>query len=373
MQCNDQGSFANSSIHPSITTTLHSISVLLPSPHHCRLLVPIPSESPSPPTNWYHRVPSLRTKQHLGRLQPSARKKTSQRRPAKTGLHLDFGRTRSSASTAKDTIFQLDSALSMLSNPPHMSGLHSRQRQHRRQNSTPSAFDPVKIAPLPNLQQRRPMSAHRRGLSLDTRGQQLAPAPSMAAMRHDYMPVNGSATNPGQTTTSRHVMRDAQQQRTARPGLAQAFAPQDRSDSFLVSPQVTPQSRRFTNMLPGQEQMGDIHGLPFDQYSTSLNIFERSASRLSNSIDPPRDFDFFGPDSALSTPSFMTFPDSSPAPTCQGWNSETETASTHSRRSSRRISIGIIDKVAKFEAMGTGFDGPASRPCTPSDQITNGM
>lgn len=255
-----------------------------------------------------------------------------------------------------------------------MSGLHSRQRQHRRQNSTPSAFDAVKIAPLPNLQQRRPMSAHRRGLSLDTRGQQLAPAPTMAAMRHEYMPVSISAANPGQATTPQHVLREAQQQRTARPDHSQpTFTPQNNSDNFLISPQVTPQSQRFTNILPGQDQMGDIHGLPFDQYSTSLALFERSASRLSNSIDPSRDFEFFGPDSALSTPSFMTFPESSPAPTSQGWHSETETASTHSRRSSRRISNGIMDKIAKFEAMGGGFEGSTERPCTPNDQITNGM
>jgi regulatory protein SWI5 len=195
----------------------------------------------------------------------------------------------------------------------------------------------------------------------------------MAAMRHDYMSVGMSGTNPGQGNTSQHVLREAHQQHTSRPSLGQAFTPQDRSDAFLVSPQVTPQSRRYANTLPGQDQMGDIHGLPFDQYSTSLNIFERSASRLSNSIDPSRDFDFFSPDSALSTPSFMTFPDSSPAATCQGWNSETETASTHSRRSSRRISNGIMDKIAKFEAIGAAFDGPTDRPCTPNDQITNGM
>ncbi|KAK4040784.1 hypothetical protein C8A01DRAFT_15384 [Parachaetomium inaequale] len=253
-----------------------------------------------------------------------------------------------------------------------MSGLHSRQRQHRRQNSTPSAFDAVKIAPLPNLQQRRPVS-HRRGLSLDTRGPPLAPAPTTTTLRQEYIPVGIPATTPGPATTPQHVLRETQQQRTARPGLSQpTFTEQDSSDGFLISPQVTPQSRRFTSAVPGQGQLADLHGIPFDPYSASLGLFERSVSRLSgNGIDPSREFEFFSPDSALSTPSFMTFPDSSPGGTCHGWGSETETASTHSRRSSRRISNGIMDKIAKFEAMGSGFEGSSERPCTPSSQVTN--
>lgn len=263
----------------------------------------------------------------------------------------------------------------MLSNPPHMSGLqvHSRQRQHRRQNSTPSAFDAVKIAPLPSLQQRRPMS-HRRGLSLDTRGQQLAPAPTTTAMRREYMPVSMAATNARPATPQQHVLQESHQQRTGRPGLGQPFTAQDGSDTFLISPQVTPQNRRFANAVSAQEQIAEMHGLPFNPYPASLGLFEGSSNRVrGNTIDSPRDFDFFGTDSALSTPSFMTFPDSSPAGTCHGWNSETETASTHSRRSSRRISNGIMDKVAKFEAIGSGNHGSSERPCTPNGQATDGM
>ncbi|KAK4150130.1 hypothetical protein C8A00DRAFT_18282 [Chaetomidium leptoderma] len=252
-----------------------------------------------------------------------------------------------------------------------MSGLHSRQRQHRRQNSTPSAFDAVKIAPLPNLQQRRPIS-HRRGLSLDTRGPPLAPAPTTTTLRREYIPVGISAINPGPAATSRHAVQKTQQQRTARPVSSHpTFAGQDGSDTFLLSPQVTPQSRRFTT-LSGQEQVNDVHGLPFDPYSGSLSLLERSVNRLDGSgIDPSRDFEFFGPDSALSTPSFMTFPESSPADTCQGWISETETASTHSRRSSRRISNGMMDKISKFEAMGSDIEAPSQRPCTPVGQTAN--
>jgi regulatory protein SWI5 len=115
-----------------------------------------------------------------------------------------------------------------------------------------------------------------------------------------------------------------------------------------------------------------LHSLSFDPYSGSLGLFDRSVNRLGDTnIDASGNMDFFGPESALSTPSFITFPDSSPAGTCPGWISETETGSSHSRRSSRRISNGIMDKVAKFEAMGSGLD--VSRPCTPQNQIGNGM
>jgi regulatory protein SWI5 len=115
-----------------------------------------------------------------------------------------------------------------------------------------------------------------------------------------------------------------------------------------------------------------MHGLSFDPYSGSLGLFDRSATRLGDTgIDPSGDVDFFGAESGLSTPSFITFPDSSPGPTCPGWISEPETGSSPSRRSSRRISNGIMDKVAKFEALGNSLD--ASRPCTPQNQIGNGM
>ncbi|KAK4143430.1 metallothionein expression activator [Dichotomopilus funicola] len=246
-----------------------------------------------------------------------------------------------------------------------MSGHHSRQRQHRRQNSTPSAFDAVKIAPLPNLQQRRPVS-HRRGLSLDTRAhhQPLAPAPP-TGLRQEYVPV--------EATTPQNLLRQpGHQQRSARPALSQAaFAELEAADNFLVSPQVTPQSRRFTNaMAAGQGQLPDLSGLPFDTYAGAPALFERSVNRLGDhNMEPSQEFDFFAPDSALSTPSFLTFPDSSPGGLGEGWGSESETAST-SRKSSRRVSNGIMNKAAKLDAMGSGFEG-ADRPCTPNSQIAS--
>ncbi|GAB1317851.1 Metallothionein expression activator [Madurella fahalii] len=245
----------------------------------------------------------------------------------------------------------------MLSNPPPASGLHSRQRhhQHRRQNSTPSAFEAVRIAPLPSFQpQQRSHMSHRRGLSLDTRRQQLTPTSATTTTRQDY-------------TT--HILREAQQQRTARPGPGQPTYNDD-SDAYLLSPHVTPQHQRFANPLSGRAQMADMAGLSFESYIGAIDIIKNQTNFV-NGLDGSRDFEFFGSDSALSTPTFMTFPDSSPASTGQGWISESETASTQSRRASRRISGGIMEKVARFEALGNG-DVSTQRPCTPANQIVNG-
>ncbi|KAL2128426.1 hypothetical protein VTI74DRAFT_9201 [Chaetomium olivicolor] len=241
-----------------------------------------------------------------------------------------------------------------------MSGLHSRRGQHRRQNSTPSAtaaYEPVKIAPLPSFQQRPPVS-HRRGLSLDTRRQQFASATTHSASQQDYTTVGGLPTS------VQHRTPEAQNQRAVRPGSALSNYSEHDEDNFLISPQVTPQSRRFANVMAAQGAMTDVNSLQLDAYLGSYDMTKSPNFSNGNAIDPSRDFDFFVPDSTLSTPTFLTFPDSSPA---HGWNSENETAGTQSRRASRRISNGIMDKVAKFEALGSGLDG-SSRPCTPSDQ-----
>lgn len=257
------------------------------------------------------------------------------------------------------------SAISMLSNPPPPSGLHSRHRQqHRRQNSTPSAFEAVKIAPRPSFQHhQRPDVSHGRRLSLDTRRLQLTPTSASAAARQDYTTVSIETTNQGLATTPQH-------QRTPRPSHGLPTFTDD-SDTFLLSPQVTPHTQRFGNSLSGRDPMADMAGLSFESYIGAIDMIKNPAS-FASGIDPTRDFDFFGSDSALSTPTFMTFPDSSPASTGPGWISESETVSTQSRRASRRISGGIMEKVARFEALASGTDASTQRPCTPADQITSG-
>lgn len=265
----------------------------------------------------------------------------------------------------------------MLSNPPSASSLQARQRQHRRQNSTPSAFEAVKIAPLPNFQQRPPMS-HRRGLSLDTRRNQFSPTNPTTTIRQDFTTVSTSTTNPG-SATSQHVLREAQQQRIARPGHGhptftdhqqhqfQQGAQQHASDNFLLTPSGTPHHPHFMNAMSAQGQMADMNGMSMDYMSMNAMMKKSQSSFINNGMPPSHEFDMFGHDSALSTPTFMTFPEPSPAGSGQGWISESDTASTHTRRTSRRISNGIMDKVAKFEAMGTN----EQRPVTPQTQNAN--
>ncbi|KAK3312778.1 hypothetical protein B0H66DRAFT_380603 [Apodospora peruviana] len=275
----------------------------------------------------------------------------------------------------------------MLSNPPQQSGLHSRQRQHRRQNSTPSAFEAVKIAPLPNFQQRQSVS-HRRGLSLDTRRQLFTPSPATTTFRQDYTTVSTSTTNTGLSTTPQHLLRETQQQRTSRPGHGQSQygniatkqqqqqQQQIMGDEFLMSPNPTPLHPQFAEAMAAQGQITDLNSLPFDAYmGPNMNaMMKKNQANFAsnNAINTAQDFEFFGPDSALSTPTFMTFPEASPAGSGQGWISEGETASTHTRRTSRRISNGILDKVAKFEAMGTSIDASEQRPATPPNHSVNG-
>jgi regulatory protein SWI5 len=119
--------------------------------------------------------------------------------------------------------------------------------------------------------------------------------------------------------------------------------------------------------------MADLTAFSFDAYLGGIDITKNPPSFTNNTgLDPGGDFEFFGTDSALSTPTFITFPDSSPASPAQGWISESETASTQSRRASRRISGSIMEKVARFEALGGGVHTSSQRPCTPTNQMMNG-
>jgi len=184
-------------------------------------------------------------------------------------------------------------------------------------------------------------------------------------LRQDFSTVS-TTTNPGLPTTPQHALREAQQQRTARPGPGHQQHPYavlatGTDEGFLLSPQGTPHSQRFDaacfdGVSAGPQQ--DCMGIPYDAYGgqISLMIKKNQGGFANNMAGSYLDLDHS--DSALSTPTFMTFDESTAA--SQGWMSEGETAST--RRTSRRISNGIMDRVSKFENMGA--DG-LSRPVTP--------
>ena len=84
-----------------------------------------------------------------------------------------------------------------------------QQRQlHQRQNSTPVAFDGMKMQSLPPTYQRP--NSHRRGQSLDQR--------SPIRRQHQQAGSMVSITNLGSTHQGQQILREAQQQKLARPG-----------------------------------------------------------------------------------------------------------------------------------------------------------
>ena len=94
----------------------------------------------------------------------------------------------------------------MMSNPP--SSLQSRQKlHHQRQNSTPVAFEAMKV-PMPPHTQRQTL--HRRGQSYD-----MARTP-IRRQQHTGSAVS-MTTNIG-SIHGQQILREAQQQRIARPG-----------------------------------------------------------------------------------------------------------------------------------------------------------
>ncbi|CEI69862.1 unnamed protein product [Fusarium venenatum] len=237
-------------------------------------------------------------------------------------------------------------------------GLHARQKQHRRQNSTPTAFEGAKIPNLPTAQRQ---TAHRRGLSLDIRRQHIAasPATTTTPTRQNQM-VGTNTNNTGLSHYPQHnVLREAQQQRIqARPGTQNPYAnlASSASDNYLMSPHGTPQTQRF------DPSCFDPNSIPFDTYNTDFNVMmSKGQQAYGDNLSGGKEFDLFNNDSALSTPSFMTFP--SEGSSAQGWASEGDTSST--RRTSRRISGGILDRVNKFENLDS------ARPATPPSQNQN--
>ncbi|KJZ76773.1 hypothetical protein HIM_03650 [Hirsutella minnesotensis 3608] len=276
----------------------------------------------------------------------------------------------------------------MLSNP---TSLHARQRQHRRQNSTPSAFEGVKIQNLPNAHHQRQAASHRRGVSLDTRRQH-------GTTRQDYK-VSMSTNYPGSAHNSQqhHVLREAQQQRIqARPGthlhhrqqqqqaqqlhqqqqqqqqqphhpqaaqhqpppqqLAQHYAAmaQNERDNYLMSPHTTPQTHRFD-----PASCYDTTSIPFNPYGAQLSLMmQKNQESFANNMGEAKEFDLYTTDRDLSAAPFVNFPESPSNP--QNWSSDDA-----SRRNSRRISNGIIERVHKYENMG--LEG-LQRPITPPNQ-----
>jgi regulatory protein SWI5 len=239
----------------------------------------------------------------------------------------------------------------MLSNPTN---LHQRQRQHRRQKSTPTAFEAPKVPLLPLI----PTNGHhRRGMSLDQR-QRRQPSPQ------ENNTV--STTNNGFHQTQQHILREAQQQRLARPGQQQQAPRHDllNDENYLISPLASPQSQCFeTEYLNSYGEPREHHS-PYRPYSGQINTIikpDLSASSGNNhfSGDDPILFTDDGIPSA-----YLDFS----GELGEGAGQENWGTIRPSTRppSGRRVSGGIADRVAMFEGM-IG-EQSCSRPITPSTQ-----
>jgi regulatory protein SWI5 len=237
----------------------------------------------------------------------------------------------------------------MLSNP--INNLQNRQRQHRRQNSTPTAFEPVKVNSLPNIQRN---GVHRRGMSLDTRRRRQTPPQDNTV---------STTNNQGYQTTPQHILREAQQQRLARPGQQQ-FTTYENDENYLSSPIVTPQKQTFDTGCTNQ--YGE-RGTPSEYlYPGPINTINNISPSAFNGAT---DFNLFSTDGSLTPSAFLDFS----AGFEQSNGNEVSNSGNHSRRSSggRRISGGIVDRVAKFEQLA--LQSPEKRPITPPNQNVSSM
>lgn len=230
------------------------------------------------------------------------------------------------------------------------------QKLHRRQNSTPSVFAGVKKPSVTGASARSSkVSCHRRGLSLDTRQLRMAPSTETTA-RLSHM-VSSCTNDTGLGNTSQHhLLRETQQHSTsARPGPEQLSPPQQpylclssplsSDDVEYLTPSGTPLSKNF-----------DVTA--FDLAQPPFGWSRHDDAHFSSDIKDGSDFDlFFSSSPAQSTPSFHSFQDS---PISLGYISEEEPA--HNKKTLRRISNGIRDRVDKFEGFGSD---PLDRPSTP--------
>ncbi len=233
----------------------------------------------------------------------------------------------------------------MLSNPTK--NLQTRQRQHRRQNSTPTAFEPLKASNLRNLQRH---AAHRRGMSLDQ--QQRRQSPTQDA--------NVSTTNnQGYQATQQQILREAQQHRPAHPGHRSINRNEETS---LPSPQATPHRQSFDSEYRSSSA---IRGSNFT-YPEPINTntpFELTDFRSSTSSD----YSLYSSDGAMTPSAFLDF--------SAALDNECGLSSGYaSKRSSfgRRISGGIADRISQFESLA--LQSPIyQRPFTPPNQNARSM
>lgn len=132
---------------------------------------------------------------------------------------------------------------------------------------------------------------------------------------------------------------------------------QDDSENFLISPHDTPQTQRF------DASCFDNTAVPYDPFGEQFSMMvQKNQGSYGTNMSSAKDFDLFSGESTQSTPSYMNFAES---PSENSWNQDGSVATI--RKTARRISNGIMDRVSKFENLGE----ETQRPSTPPNQNDN--
>ncbi|PSN64794.1 hypothetical protein BS50DRAFT_81703 [Corynespora cassiicola Philippines] len=172
------------------------------------------------------------------------------------------------------------------------SSINRRRTQHRRQNSTPAAFEAPQIRPMPttNTPQRR---HQRSGMSLDLRGLNLEASTSPGQLFQDQMNHHGptafrhpfqrddavSITNLGQP--SQHNMQVAQPHSQAQPGpqdsrmrspVQQCFS-SPRTPRRIVRGQSPQQPPHSPSKPPTEQQLKELHDHIQSVYGNCGQVF----------------------------------------------------------------------------------------------------
>jgi regulatory protein SWI5 len=157
------------------------------------------------------------------------------------------------------------------------SGIQRRQNQHRRQNSTPAAFEAPTIRPLPATIQRR----HRPGMSLDLRGLNHE---AMHAQRFNTLAVKQedskvSITNLGQSPQL--SMQVAQPHSQPQPGPqdtllqspVQIYSPLPRTPRRTLRAQSPQQPPLSPSKAPTEQQLKDLEEHIQSVYGSCGQVF----------------------------------------------------------------------------------------------------
>ncbi len=231
--------------------------------------------------------------------------------------------------------------ISMLSN--QTSNLQQRQRQHRRQNSTPNAFDAPKVPLLPATAIQR-HGSHRRGLSLDQRIQQ------QEQRRKSQQDDRTVSTNPGLQQQQQHILREAQQQRLARPG--QQHSTHIHGRQCAVQLQVP-----FNAPSPGT-------GLPndtlYEQHNIDNDSINDSGNRLGGNFQGTTQFSAF--DSTTSAGYLEGFG--------LGQDADVGSKAVGGERLTPNGSTGAIDNRERW-SLHPDWHAQQRRPRTPPDQSSS--